>query len=217
MVTPTGSSRGPAESRRVRAVFYLADGTMAGALLFGVVSVIFTIVSSLLSKSFTGGERLVFSFIIAVGLLIGTRNFWASLSLARSQSTPPVYHEWKAVRRWSGIAVVAVLIAAILSGFTVHYWGWGTHWLLSDLLLLMNGTLSAGLVLRMITRHTVSGEDGLTLPAGTTRGVMGFLMVLLGLVAFLVWGGVRMEIVVIILAGVGMYALLYLLVAAELN
>lgn len=150
-------STGPADSLLVRLLFYLGDGAMAGAVLYFVVAAVFFVLSTFFS-GLTVVEFALVGLLIMFGLAIGTRNLWASLSVGHSQRTPPVYQEWKTIRQWSGVAVVAIPIAAILVGITVLRWGWEFGWFLPESNLLMLATLGFGLVLRMVVRYAVSGN-----------------------------------------------------------
>ena len=217
MASNTGISAGPADSQLARILFYLADGIMAGALLYFSVIFISSIISTAVSDLFSTAELVIFSFIITVGLAIAARNLWAHLSLARTQRTPPVYEDWKAIRRWTGVALIAIPVAAILAGITLWWWSWELALILPEVRLLGMWSLALGLILRIFLRHAVSNEDGPVFLPGTRRGLIGFVVLLTGLLAILVWGGVPIDVLGFAALGIGGYVFLYLLAAAGLD
>lgn len=60
-------------------------------------------------------------------------------------------------------------------------------------------------------------EKGPAFLPGTLRGLVGFLVLLTGVVIVLVWGGAPMEVVALAVVGIGGYGLLYLAAAAGLK
>lgn len=52
---------------------------------------------------------------------------------------------------------------------------------------------------------------------GTRRGLVGFLVLLIGVVIVLAWGGVPMEVIALAVVGIGGYGLLYLAAAAGIK
>ena len=78
-------------------------------------------------------------------------------------------------------------------------------------------TLGVGIVLRLLVGQLIVREDGAKFLPGTSRGLAGFLVLLLGLVAVLAWGGVPIDLILLVVAMFGGYGFLYLLVAADLK
>lgn len=175
-------STGPTDSRLVRILFYLADGMMAGAMLYFGVSTVFFLFS---------GLELWMVAILLIFIAIGTLHGWAWLLSARSQARrsdtvhSQISNEWKETRRWRWVAVVALPIAAILVSVTILRWGWEFGWFLPESNLLMVGTLGFGLVLQQLVRYMITREGGQISLPGTHRGLVGFLVFLLGLVGVL--------------------------------
>lgn len=207
-------STGPADSRLVRILFYLADGVMAGAVLYVGISTVFFLFS---------GLELWMITILLVFVAIGTLHGWAWLSSARSRARRSdsahsrISNEWKETRRWSLVAVVALPVAVILVGVTVLRWGWRFGWFLPETDLLVVGTLGFGLVLRLLVRHVLTREAGPTFRPGTHRGLVGFFLFLLGVVGVLAWGGVSTDVLLLVVVGIGGYGVLYLLAAAGVD
>ena len=204
-------SKGPADSQLVRSLFYLADGMMAGAVLYYGVSNVFFLFS---------GLELWMIAILLIFLAIATLHGWAWLMGARSHvsrsetAQSRISREWKETRRWNWVAVVALPVATVLVSVTVLRWGWEFGWFLPESNLLMVGSLGFGLVLRLLVRQIIAREDGPVFLPGTHRGVAGFLVLLLGLVAVLAWGGVSMDVLLLVVVAIGGYGLLYVLAAA---
>lgn len=127
MTAPLAVSSGPAESRSVRTVFYLAEGAVAGAIFFFVMYLLSFLLS--LFEVVTGSSRWFIVLILSILLGIGVRSVWATVLVRQSSSLPTVYREWTEVRRWPWVTVVAVAIAAGLFGILLLIWGWewGTY------------------------------------------------------------------------------------------
>lgn len=214
MATERRLSTGPADSHLVRILFYLADGMMAGAVLYVGVSTVFFLFS---------GLELWMIAILLIFLAIGALHGWAWLSSARSQARrsdtahSQITNEWKETRRWSWVAVVALPVAVILVSVTILRWGWKFGWFLPESDLLVVGTLGFGLVLRLLVRYTITREGGPTFLPGTHRGLVGFFVFLLGVVGVLAWGGVSTDVLLLVVIGIGGYGILYLLAAAGVD
>lgn len=152
-------SNGPADSRLVRSLFYLADGLIAGAVLSFGVSIGFFAFSG-----FDGFEIWMLVALLLISTLIGPLLGWALLVSERSgaNSSEPtftrIFTAWKEARRWRWVAVVAVPVAAVHVGVTILRWGWEFGWLLPGSNLLVFGTLGVGFVLRILLRHTTTRE-----------------------------------------------------------
>lgn len=206
--------KGPADSKLVRSLFYLADGMMAGAVLYFGVSNVFFLFSVL--------EPWMLAILLIL-LAVGTLHGWAWLSRARSQASrsetaqSQISNEWKETRRWRWVAVVAVPVAAILVSVTVLRWGWEFGWFLPESNLLMSGTLGFGLVLRLLVRAMITKEGGPMFLPGTHRGLLGFLVFVLGVIGVLAWGGVSTDVLLLVVVGIGGYGILYLLAAAGVD
>lgn len=207
-------STGPADSRLVRILFYLADGMMAGAVLYVGVSTVFFLFS---------GLELWMIAILLVFLAIGALHGWAWLLSVRSQARrsdtahSQISSEWKETRRWSWVAVVALPVTVILVSVTIHRWRWKFGWFLPESNLLVVGTLGFGLVLRLLGRYVLTREGGPTFLPGTHRGLVGFFVFLLGLVGVLAWGGVSTDVLLLVVVGIGGYGVLYLLAATGVD
>lgn len=205
---------GPADSRHVRTLLYLGDGTMAGAILYLAVAQVAFLLSGL--------EPWMVGVVLAF-LAIGSVHGWALLRAMRSQSRRSdtaqsrISEEWRAVRRWRWVGAVALPVAAVLVATTVLRWGWEAGWFRPDSDLLAVGALGFGLSVRLLVRLVVSRADGPVFRPGTRRGLAGFLVVLLGVVVVLALGGASMDVMLLAVVGVGGYALLYLLAAAGVD
>ena len=152
-------SKGPADSRLVRSLFYLADGLIVGAVLYFGVSVGLFALPGL--DGFENWMLVALLFILStIGPLLG----WAWLVSERSRTdnsepaSAQISTEWKETRRWGWIAVMAIPVAAILVGVTIFRWGWEFGWLLPESNLLTFATLGFGFGLRILLRHTVTRE-----------------------------------------------------------
>lgn len=204
-------SSGPADSRFIRILFYLGDGLMLGAVLYFGISQVFFLFSGL--KPWMIAILLIF-------LVIGILNGWTRLMSARSHSSRSetaqsrLSEEWKETRHWIWVVVVALPVAAVLVSVTVLRWGWEFGWFLPQSNLLMVGTLGFGLVLRLLVRQMITREGGPMFLPNTHRGAVGFLVLLLGLLAVLAWGGAPIDLILLVVVAFSGYGVLYLLVAA---
>lgn len=215
--TNASLSAGPADSPVVRTLLYVGDGAMAGAVLYFAVAGAFLGFSTVFSGVFSSAELVLLSFLSVVFLAIAGRELLAVVLAGRVHSNSAVSREWREVRRWAGVAVVAIPLAGILVVVTVLRWGWEFGWFLPEADLLALGTLWFGVVVRMIVRFAVSREGGSMFLPGTGRGVVGFVVLLVGSVAVLAWGGVPPDVLLFVVVGIGGYGLLYLFAAAGLD
>lgn len=119
---------GPAESLRVRFLFYLAEGAMIGAVFFFMTYLLLFLLSLFGAVTAAGGWFII---IIILSLLLGrgVRSVWTTMLALQPSSHPPVYREWTEVRRWPWVILLAITIAASLFGILHFLWRWerGTY------------------------------------------------------------------------------------------
>ena len=140
---------GPAESRLVRAFFYIGEGAMLGGLCYICIALAFLVY---------GNADPWFVSILAVLFALVAGRLWAVVSASRA-SQPAVYHEWTAVRQWWWVGIVAVGTTSLLVALTVLVRGWQRDWSVSDSSALGFATFMLGLVLRMSVQNVLSRES----------------------------------------------------------
>lgn len=145
----------PSESRRVRRLFYLADGLLFGgffALLVGIVSV------AVLVFIEPDSNGVKFSFVGVVGLIVFLFFIFRGLGfriLARrmSREQPPERQDWADTRQRHRIAVVTLIVGGLLLAGLVTLSGWRHIITFRASVLLITGVIFIGLLLRLYLFH----------------------------------------------------------------
>lgn len=139
----------PSQSRQVRRLLYLAEGTSIGAGL----SVVLLFITRLLFILYAAGFRFVATaggglllFVLLVLLVRST----AFVKWARDPSAAPeyplAYEDWQETRQWNLVAIVAFTSSGLWLGISVVTWGYkGTFF--SWGLVLVSGIVVTGLVI----------------------------------------------------------------------
>lgn len=131
---------GPAESRLIRILFYIGDGTMIGATLyFMITTALFLIFDFSISELWSMG--------LIVIILVAVR--WWAVIFAKRSSPSPVTREWRKTRRWMGISAVAIFMTTVL--FVVQFLteGFSPTWSIIDATPIAIYALLLGFVIRM--------------------------------------------------------------------
>lgn len=144
----------PSESRRVRTLLYLSEGTVVGA---GGLLLVVRFAGSYLvdvgTGSFDPGITAFGAFILVSLLLFGLRTLVITRVATPTRDKLPEYRDWSETRKWRWVAAVALLVGGLLSAVAVLRW---TLWQIVfsqgfDLLLL--GTGLAGILLYIYVLH----------------------------------------------------------------
>lgn len=101
-------STGPAESSRIRTLFYLGEAMMVGSLLTIFVTIAFFLVVLLRRATMT--ELLGVGVMGLVFLVLTIRNGWALREATHESRQPRVYEEWTETRQWRWVITGAILV-----------------------------------------------------------------------------------------------------------
>lgn len=148
-------SSGPADSRVVRMVFYLADGVLVGGVLYVVVAGVFVLGETGVPDWNLDAAFWGVTFLVLVFLAIGIRNAVLAWLTSRDAPRSWVYDEWGATRQWPWVVVVAVLVAVMLLGVSVL--PWGREWYLDPTFLVIT-TLLVGFGIRLTVRFAIESN-----------------------------------------------------------
>lgn len=146
---------GPAESSRIRTLFYLGEALMAGSLLTIFTAIAFFLVVFLRLSSTP--ELLGAGVMGLVFLVLTIRNGWALREATHESRQPRVYEEWTETRRWRWVITGAILVfvsLVLISGVLLE-WGGPLigKWAFQAVIFLVFGTLIGGLGIRIVLRH----------------------------------------------------------------
>lgn len=146
---------GPAESSRIRTLFYLGEAMMVGSLLTIFITIAFFLVVLLRRASMP--ELLGIGIMGLVFLVLTIRNGWALREATHESRQPRVYEEWTETRRWRWVITGAVLVFGLLVLISGVLLEWGGpligKWTFQAVIFLVFGTLIGGLSIRIILRH----------------------------------------------------------------
>lgn len=148
-------SSGPADSRVVRLLFYLADGMLFGGVLYVVVAGVFILGETDIAGWYPGDEFWGVAFLVLVLLAIAVRNAVLAWLASRDAPRSRVYDEWRETVQWRWVGVVAVTVAGILLGVSVLWWG--PRWY-QDPTLLVITTLLVGFTIRLTLHYVIESN-----------------------------------------------------------
>lgn len=143
-------SFGPATSRPIRVLLYLATSLVLGAAVYVFGETSLFVMSTVaapgpVDPGFVG--LFVIFFLLTARWVVVLPLFFRD---AEEQPSSFLRDEWRATVRWRWVGVGVALVAAVLGA--IHYWLWGTDWLLASPNLLAWGALGLGLTVLMVAR-----------------------------------------------------------------
>lgn len=120
MAEPAGSplswSYGPANSRLVRILFYLAEGILWGLVAVQVLTLVWLAVGT--------DPWLLGTLTVFLLLAVRWASFFATVSERSGRYAHRDFREWVTVRRWPLVFVSSVLFAGVLLAGALGYWWW---------------------------------------------------------------------------------------------
>lgn len=147
----------PSESRRVRALLYLAEGMITGGALPVVLAIVAGVVVAVyrtvvVNPTVTAAGAV--GFPLALHLLLRSTALATAVRHSRREDKPEV-RDWTETRQWRWVAVVALVVAALLVAVpTALGWAWHvSYWGVPRVLCL--ATVGAGFLLRLYVLHRV--------------------------------------------------------------
>lgn len=145
---------GPADSRRVRVLYYITEGTMLAGLHLAFIVFTTNFVSTLTPTKFTGVVLALIGSHICFGLVGASRKVWGG-SLGEINSAD---EEWQEVRNWFWTVAVSLAVTLPLVFLTPVFWSPGEYRNSIGRLLAM-GIIASGLLTRSAVGRKVLSRN----------------------------------------------------------